>query len=133
MLAKPDNGERRITLVTLLYATAVKYFKAEIAEWEVTNHGEWDDAVKNSSALRAATLRRFREEVCVATGNELTATYSDVDNFYDSIHLPTLCKHALDPGFPVNPFSWGCQDTFCPKYFEYLALTVSTRSTYCER
>ncbi len=39
--------------------------------WEVDHRGPWDAAIKGSSALRAAVLAMFQDELATPTGEEV--------------------------------------------------------------
>ena len=62
-LAKPDSGERLVTLTPLVYAIWAKARGAALLEWDASRSRFWDTAVKWSSALRAAILRRCADGI----------------------------------------------------------------------
>ena len=65
---KTGGGERPIGLVAMLYRLVMRLYKGIIGHWDQKFHGFWDQAVKNSSCLRAAVLRALRVEVGVWEG-----------------------------------------------------------------
>eukprot|EP00973_Karenia_brevis_P013425 1822757-Karenia_brevis.AAC.1 len=62
-MGKPQGRTRPIALMLMLYRIWSKTRKPYIARWERANAGPWDAAVEGSSALRAALMSMFGNEV----------------------------------------------------------------------
>jgi hypothetical protein len=67
-LPKPGGGERTIGLTSGLYRLYMRLRKPSISTWESQHAGHWDQAVKGSSALRAAILREVRNDLAKWAG-----------------------------------------------------------------
>ena len=62
--------------------------------WEDDHRGPWDAAVKGSSALRAAILSMFSDELAHLSNEEVAKIPWDPTKFYDTISIPLLCDRA---------------------------------------
>ena len=108
LLAKEVEGERPISLLTMLYSIWSRTRKHFAAEWCDAKAGFWDDAVRGSSPLEAALRRLVADELTQHTENqEACIVLFDVESFYDSIslslvHTPVLLGLAL-LGFGSKP------------------------------
>jgi hypothetical protein len=72
----------------------------DMSDWQEAQEAFWDDAVKGSSALRAALYRRMLDEMEATEGRSSLNGYCDLEKFYDSISLVKLIHHAQAAGFP---------------------------------
>ena len=81
MLAKPKGGDRPICLVPLLVKLWESVNGDTILAWETDRIGFWDDAVKGSSVLRAAGLRRLQAETASLFGEEFCFLLWDAEKF----------------------------------------------------
>jgi hypothetical protein len=72
----------------------------DMSDWQEAQEAFWDDAVKGSSALRAALHRRMLDEMEATEGRSSLNGYCDLEKFYDSISLVKLIHHAQAAGFP---------------------------------
>ena len=68
LMGKPQGGCRPIALMLMLYRIWTKIRKKWIQEWDALFSGPWDAAVKGSSALRAAVLSQFQDEIHTLNG-----------------------------------------------------------------
>ena len=59
LIGKPKGGDRPICLVPLIVKLWETICGDTVLSWDKERIGFWDDAVKGSSALRAAGLRRL--------------------------------------------------------------------------
>ena len=94
------GGERPIGLMAMLFRFAMRLHKGLIGQWDDAFHGHWDQAVRNSSCLRAAILRALKVEVGYLEGFDSLALLWDIAAFYDSIRLADLVRMGLDRSFP---------------------------------
>ena len=90
---------RLTTLLTLIYRIWSKLRRHQTIEREAENAGEWDKAVRGSSALRAAVFSAYQDEKATYSGQEIGALLYDMQKFYDSTHIPTLIDRAIELGF----------------------------------
>ena len=56
-----------------------------VLSWEANKIGFWDDAVKESCALRAAALRGLQAETASILGEEFVFVLCDAEKFYDNV------------------------------------------------
>jgi len=73
-----------------------------IDTWEESHMKFWEDAVKGSSALQAALLRRLGEECAVALGYTTSGTFWDLAKFYDNIEWCKALEWACELHFPAR-------------------------------
>eukprot|EP00975_Prorocentrum_lima_P015192 3221432-Prorocentrum_lima.AAC.1 len=69
-------------------------------EWEAEWAGFWDTAVRGSSALRAALVRRLAWEVAVAGGKDVVQVFFDAEKFYDNIDPQKLAELGIERDYP---------------------------------
>ena len=67
----PPGGVRPIALMPMIYRLWAKVRKPELDVWDVANVEPWDAAVKGSSALRAAILSMFHDELAALSQEEV--------------------------------------------------------------
>eukprot|EP00974_Lingulodinium_polyedra_P114447 11081263-Lingulodinium_polyedra.AAC.1 len=60
----------------------------------------WDNAVRASSALRAALTRAFLDECHQQLGREVGLGLTDIQGFYDHIDLVIIFSEAGEWGYP---------------------------------
>ena len=87
LMGKPAGGVRPIALMPMLYRLWTKIRKPFLAEWEEINRGPWDAAVKGSSALRAAILSLFSDEVASLTEYEILKILWDMEIYMTTLTL----------------------------------------------
>ena len=63
LMGKPNGGVRPIALMPMLYRLWTKTHKPMTQQWDSINWGKWDAAMQGSSALRAAILTTFGDEM----------------------------------------------------------------------
>ena len=63
LMGKPAGGLRPIALMPMLYRIWSKARRQHLIVWEKENQGPWDAAVRGNSALRAAIIGTFFDEV----------------------------------------------------------------------
>ena len=100
LLGKPKGGDRPICLVSWLIKLWEATFDESVTEWEAERIGFWDDAVKGSSALRAAAMRRLRAESANLCGEEFAFVLWDAEKFYDNVDLWLLYEASINCGMP---------------------------------
>ena len=102
LLPKPQGGERCIGLVAWLVRFACTLRGHMFLDWASEAAGFGDDALKGSSALRAASLRAFGDEAVRALGGALVSVSIlwDMAGFYDTIQPAVPLLDALGRGFP---------------------------------
>ena len=101
VLPKPQGGER---LIALMHRLLRAFFKARrwfISSWEQSRADWWDNALKGSSALRAAVLRSFGSEAAVLAGASVVAAFVDIAKFYDSLDPVILVTQLIKLHFPT--------------------------------
>ena len=72
-----------------------------MARWEASESGFWDDAVRKSSALRAALTRALLDETACDLGFDCSTLFVDMDKFYDHVDLTRLIGKARELGYPL--------------------------------
>ena len=65
-------------------------------ELEKEHIGDWDAAIKGSSALRAAILSLLHDAIALYTSKDSGAILYDMAKFYDHIDIIILCTQAED-------------------------------------
>ena len=65
------------------------------------NYGKWDTAIRGSSALRAAILSLFVDELASYNKMLVTRILWDMEKFYDTISIILLISRARGLGFPM--------------------------------
>ena len=100
LLGKPKGGDRPICLVSWLIKLWEAFFDESVTEWEAGRIGFWDDAVKGSSALRAAAMRRLHAESAHLCGDEFAFILWDAQTFYDNVDLWLLYEASINCGMP---------------------------------
>ena len=58
-----------------------------VERWSRDLEGNWDTALKGSSALRAALLRATLNEMAAHLGIAHASLYADISKFYDAVDL----------------------------------------------
>ena len=86
--------------MALLFRFAMRLHNGLVGQWDDAFHGHWDQAVRNSSCLRAAILRALKVEVVYLEGFDSLALLWDIAAFYDSIRLCDSVRMGLDRSFP---------------------------------
>ena len=71
-------------------------------EWEADNKGPWDAAVRGSSALRAAILTAFADEMGTYSGLEVAKVLWDLEKFYDTINITKLVRKCGECRYPIK-------------------------------
>ena len=71
----------------MLYRIWTKVRRPYLQEWEARNKGPWDAAVRGSSALRAAIITLFHDEVASYSGEKIAKILWDMEKFYDNISI----------------------------------------------
>ena len=90
-MGKPDGTDTRpIALMPMIYRLWTKIRKPELSEWERLAAGEWDAARAGSSALRAACLSLFQDELHVLLGEHVSAMLWAMEKFYDNVLVQML-------------------------------------------
>ena len=78
-------------------------------EWEAKSVGDWDAAIRGSSALRAALLSHVHDEIALYQELERGAILYDMAKFYDNIDICLLCAEAMRCGYPAMMLALGMQ------------------------
>ena len=115
LLPKPNGGDRPICLATLLYVIWSGIRSPGVKTWDAERAGHWDDAVRGSSALRAALKRRILDECAVLHGKCTAGIYWDVEKFYDNIDIVKLATLAQTYEYPIAVSSLDLQVHVAPR------------------
>ena len=99
----------------MIYRLWAKVHKPELEVWDVANVEPWDAAVKGSSALRAAILSMFHDELAALSQEEVIRIFWDMEKFYDNIHIGKLIQRAKEYGYPIRTFALGIQMHLAPR------------------
>ena len=81
--------------MNMLYRLWTKIRRPNILVWDSSHRGEWDAAVRGSSALRHAILGAFHDEVATLNGHDAASILWDLAKFYDTISIPKLVERAI--------------------------------------
>ena len=115
LLPKPTGGERPICLASLLYVVWSGIRSPIVRDWDARRAGHWDDAVRGSSALKAALKRRILDECAVLKRESTAGIYWDVEKFYDSINIVRLAELSQEFNFPIAVSSLDLQVHVAPR------------------
>ena len=96
LMGKPTGGTRPIAFMPMLYRIWTKVRKPYLTEWESEHVGDWDAAIRGSSALREAALSQFHHEIAHYTEKDNGAILFDMAKFCDNIDIVELCTQASD-------------------------------------
>ena len=77
----PAIGARPIALMPMLYRLWTKIRKDHIAQWDNDHREPFDAAVRGSSALRAAILSMYHDELNQLSGDEVIKILYDMEIF----------------------------------------------------
>ena len=100
----------------MLYRIWTKIRKGQIQTWDKGWVAHWDAAVAGSSALRAAVLTAFNDELAKYTAQEIGRMLWDMDKFYDTIDMLKLMERAMEMGYPILILALGLQMHFAPRF-----------------
>ncbi len=101
LLGKSHTDDRPTAVAALLYAVYSTIRKCHTTDWDLKHAAFWDSAIKGSSPLRAAILRRLTAELTLDEQEDMVETYLDIKKFYDMIDVIILIDQAIELG--VNP------------------------------
>ena len=91
-----------MALATMWYVVWSTARAADRIPWEDAFVAHWDKAIRGSSALRAAIMRRMRDEVAVLSGQEALCILWDLAKFFETICLDKLAARCKHLGFPAQ-------------------------------
>ena len=114
LLPKPQGGERPIGLLPFFMRLFFRMQRDETRSWAEGAQGEWDTAVRNSSALRAALLRSLQIETAISEQEAFALILLDIEKFYDSIPITSLLREGLRLGY--SPGLLSPNATICLAY-----------------
>ena len=102
LTVKPNGKDRALGLLPWLVRLWAGARKAEATVWLEAADAPWDQAIKGSSALRAALLRSFADEMVLESGGaqHFVSCAWDFDGFYDRLQPCTILREALKWGYP---------------------------------
>eukprot|EP00973_Karenia_brevis_P081929 11359151-Karenia_brevis.AAC.1 len=78
----------------MLYRIWTKIRKPYIQKWERASAGPWDAAVEGSSALKAALISMFGNELAYYRKGCTLSTLYDMEKAYDNISISNLVQEA---------------------------------------
>ena len=84
-------------------------------DWEYEHKGPWDAAVRGSSALRAALLTAFGDEVATYSGLQVAKVLWDFEKFYDTISIDKLISKCNELRYPVKLTALGLMMHTAPR------------------
>ena len=114
--AKPSGSDRPLCLASSYYCIYTRAHGDQVKLWDDERGGFWDDALRNSSALRAAYLCRVLEESMVATKTgEAAGVYWDLEAFYDTVDIVILIDQLLATDWPVRQAAVALQVHIAPR------------------
>ena len=120
VIPKPDQaGERLVALMTMVVRVLFRCKRWHISEWEDGLASFWDQAVRGSSALRAAIHRSYALEVHGILGVSSAIGFTDVENLYDSLDPIILVEKVLHIGFPAVSLLLHLQAHWGPRLIQY--------------
>ena len=113
---KPKGGDRILGQLPFFMKlwSKIRYplserWSSELAEF-------WDSAVKGSSALQAALVRRCMDECCHALSIASGTILLDIEKFYDSISIPLVCQAGLRQDFLAITLAMELQMFLAPRH-----------------
>lgn len=116
MLGKAVGGTCPIALLPMVIRTWEHARRPIIRAWEATGAGFWDDALRGSSALRAAAVRLLWAEVARAEGDQCAAVFWDLEKFYDGLTHRLLAEAAARVGYPATILRLTIDADTTPRY-----------------
>ncbi len=99
LLGKSHTDDRPTAVTALLYAVYSAFRTCYTIEWDIGHAAFWDSAIKGSSPLRAAILRRLTAELAMDAHQDMVETYLDIKKFYDMIDVVILIDQAMELDF----------------------------------
>ena len=93
----------------------------DVQTWEDKFVAHCETAIRGSSALRAALRRRSREEMRDLEGGNCLGSFGGLQEFYDSITLFLLSRHASETGYLTRMLVY---DAFChraPRVLDWIS------------
>ena len=78
LIPKPKGGDRPITITSALFSLVMDTIGVDMTDWQEEQEAFWDDAVKGSSAHRAALHRRMLDELEATEGTASLNGYCDI-------------------------------------------------------
>ena len=109
LMGKPGGGTRPIALMPMLYRVWTKVRRSYLQAWENEHCGSWDAATNGNSALRAALLSLFHDEVGSYSSEEVGTLLFDMEKFYDNVDLARLMAKAEATEYPPILMALGMQ------------------------
>ena len=106
---------RPIALMPMLYRLWTKIRKSAIQTWDVSHRRPRDAAIRGSSALRAAVLSAFHDELATTSGKAVSRVLWNTEKFYDIINITKLAQHACELGYPITAVALGVQMHMAPR------------------
>ena len=85
----------------MLYAVYCQARGGSYLTWDAQRARFWDSAVAGSSALRAAILRRFNEELSHLNGDIVATVFFDLTKFFDHIDPVVVMRECMLHGAPA--------------------------------
>ncbi len=81
--------------------------RREVESWTAARAAHWDQAVKGSSALRAALLRQSTMEIGSALDLGTGQILYDIGKFYDSVGYDVVATTSVNVGYPLVSLALG--------------------------
>ena len=120
VIPKPDQaGERLVALMAMTVRVLFRCKRWKIGEWEDGLSSFWDQAIRGSSALRAAIHRSYALEVHGILGVSSAIGFIDIEKFYDSLDPFILVEDVLSIGFPAISLLLHLQAHWGPRLIQY--------------
>ena len=115
LIPKPTGGDRPIGLTSMIYVLWSTLKGNAFKHWDEGRQRFWDDAVKGSSALKAALQRRLLDEVTILEGGVVVGLYWDIEKFFDSINIRKLIVLAREQGLDLKTLAIAMQAHLAPR------------------
>ena len=118
LLPKPKGGERPIVLANMIYVIWAKIRNVVFKPWDNNRVKHWDDAIKGSSALKAALSRRLLDELQVQEAGFVVGLFWDLEKFFDSIDPVLLIQLATEEGLCRRMMTLAMQIHLAPRFLK---------------
>ena len=112
---KPQGGDRALLCYHLAMRARGRLRKTVVDGWSESWCQWWDQAVRGSSALKAAFARILHDEVHAAMGWSIAAGFADIKGFYGHTLWGKLVQEAIRWHYPLQGVVLSIQAFMAPR------------------
>ena len=116
-LGKP-SGDLRTIAKTAMWSRGLCRSDSTVACWEVEHIAHFDTAGKGKSALVALSVRNLKAEVGNVLNFIVVGAFNDIEKFFDSVNLDSLCSSAIEHNFPKSMLVFALAQHTAPRVIQ---------------